>query len=136
MQPTAMSWSSRVAGARRAARLAFLLTFAVVLGVVATPVRAQAQCVSIGDSCDDGDPCTSDDRCVGVCIGEICVGNECAGTPGCDDGDACTDDSCEAGSSLSCECQRDGGIQVPGTRACPSSGHYYDNPCRCAGGSK
>jgi len=39
-----------------------------------------------GISCDDGDPCTINDRC---------VNGNCVGTPKiCDDGDPCTDDFC------------------------------------------
>jgi Dictyostelium (slime mold) repeat len=93
MHPSAMVSSSTEAHVGRAAKLLCVLVFGALLA--ASPARAM--CVSIGDSCDDGDPCTTDDRCVGVCVDGICLGDECAGTAGCSDGDACTDDSCDPG---------------------------------------
>jgi hypothetical protein len=45
-----------------------------------------------GQTCDDDDPCTIDDRC---------TNGVCSGTPlTCDDGVACTDDFCDAGSCV------------------------------------
>jgi hypothetical protein len=43
-------------------------------------------------SCDDGDLCTTNDRCVGG----TCLGNPMA----CDDSNACTDDACEGGACV------------------------------------
>ncbi len=43
-------------------------------------------------SCDDGEACTVDDRC----LGGACVGSPMA----CDDRNACTDDACEAGTCV------------------------------------
>ncbi|MBT9557116.1 MAG: hypothetical protein IV100_13850 [Myxococcales bacterium] len=46
--------------------------------------------VPVGENgaCDDGEACTTGDRC---------VGGECAGVPfGCDDGKLCTDDGCDS----------------------------------------
>lgn len=45
---------------------------------------------SAGTPCDDGDPCTTEDKCDGA--------GGCAGQPmDCDDQDACTEDSCKDG---------------------------------------
>jgi hypothetical protein len=42
----------------------------------------------IAGTCDDGNPCTTNDRCViGVCVGDA---------PNCDDQNPCTDDGCNA----------------------------------------
>lgn len=86
-----------------------------------------------GAACDDGEPCTTGDVCVGTecvgdpkdcddgnpCTSETCVlGKGCevtllaAGTP-CDDGVACTDDACD-----------EDGVCVGTSRACDD-----DNPC-------
>ncbi|MCB9733890.1 MAG: hypothetical protein H6745_14925 [Deltaproteobacteria bacterium] len=52
------------------------------------PVDPQCVGVSIGTACDDGDPCTSGDKCVDQrCVGAVVK---------CDDGDVCTDDRCDA----------------------------------------
>jgi hypothetical protein len=70
-----------------------------------------------GQACDDRDPCTLDD---------ICVGGECLGEPNlCDDGNPCTLDRCEPGSG--------GCVWEPDPRCIPTG-----EPCRqdeeCVGG--
>ncbi len=61
-----------------------------------------------GTACDDGDPCSTQDRCDGI-------GN-CWGDPAdCDDDNPCTDDSCEPG--VGC-------LSVPNQSSCEDG-----NPC-------
>ncbi len=61
-----------------------------------------------GWACDDGDPCT---------VGEKCVGGACAGglAANCQDGNVCTDDSCMPG---------EGCVHAPNTKGCTD-----DNVC-------
>ena len=62
--------------------------------------------------CDDGDPCTSEDRCTGA----VCAGTALDPAIACDDGDACTEDTCDPD---------DGCVHLPGLCdpdvACPAS---------------
>lgn len=58
-----------------------------VAGDTEAPPDPQCVGVSLGTACDDGDPCTSGDKCVDQrCVGAVLS---------CDDGDVCTDDRCD-----------------------------------------
>ncbi|MFT7581242.1 MAG: hypothetical protein ACI9MR_002917, partial [Myxococcota bacterium] len=85
-------------------------------------------------ACEDGDPCTTEDRCAGG----LCL----AGTPTCDDGESCTQNVCEpatgacsfpADDAATCD---DGSPCTEGDRclsggcvAGASDGCESDNPC-------
>lgn len=78
-----------------------------------------------GSPCDDGDPCTREDRCgTGGCEGIPYV---------CDDGLSCTEDQCDG--SGGCSYPVAGGACLIGG-ACFAAGEVKaDDPCRvCAGG--
>jgi len=64
------------------------------------------RCDREGQRCDDGDPCTLDDRCAGG----VCGGDRLP----CDDRDPCTDDGCAPGS---------GCFHEPGTGAACDDGN-------------
>lgn len=57
--------------------------------------------VALAAVCDDGEACTSDDRCngAGVCVGTPAVGGDCdcIDNSDCDDGVGCTTDTCNDG---------------------------------------
>jgi hypothetical protein len=69
-----------------------------------------------GKACDDDDPCTDADRC---------VGGDCAGLPFCDDDNPCTDDSCDDGGAC---------VHTPNKSTC-SDGDPCTKSDVCAGGS-
>jgi hypothetical protein len=50
-------------------------------------------------ACDDGNPCTNNDKCQGgVCVGtQIANCVTCSNAAECNDGNPCTDDACQAG---------------------------------------
>jgi cysteine-rich repeat protein len=50
-----------------------------------------------GLSCDDGNDCTSADRCAGSECRGTAIAGCCAGATDCDDGEPCTDDACLSG---------------------------------------
>ena len=56
----------------------------------------------VNDRCDDGQPCTADDRCFDrVCRGTPIVGCRlCVSDMDCEDGSVCTVDTCENGSCV------------------------------------
>ncbi len=68
-------------------------------------------------ACDDGDPCTDNDRCLdGVCTGAVAK---------CDDGNPCTDDACQSG--VGC-------VHTPNTKAC-SDGDVCTISDKCVDGA-
>jgi hypothetical protein len=74
-------------------------------------------CERHGQRCDDGDPCTVDDRCVaGVCAGDRIS---------CDDRDPCTDDGCAP--DVGC-------FHEPGTGATCDDGNGCTREDRCLDG--
>lgn len=91
-------------------------------------VEGRCQHQPIQGGCDDGNPCTLDDRCVsGKCVG--------GGALTCDDEDACTDDACKPGvgcvfAARDCDdgnpCTADACIQVQGCVHKPQAGPCED----------
>jgi len=85
-----------------------------------------------GTPCDDGSPCTTDDRCgLGVCKGRAVEG-----TPACDDGDPCTTgDACHAGACQGApkDCTHlDAACQIgacDGSGACQATPAPEGTPC-------
>lgn len=70
-------------------------------------------------TCEDGDPCTLDDRCVsGLCVG---------GAPKCDDGNPCTEDSCQEGA---CDHQDLSDVPCEDGNACTVDGVCVAGECK------
>lgn len=82
------------------------------------PDTGPSVCDVDGARCDDGDPCTLDDRCAGG----TCVGDRMS----CDDRDPCTDDGCDPTVG--------GCIHVPGSAATCDDGDPCTTSDRCADG--
>ena len=76
------------------------------------------QCIGVrtGDPCDDGNPCTSGERC----IDEVCRG----ALVSCNDDDPCTDDSCDPVA---------GCVNTPNTAGC-DDGNACTTSDKCAAG--
>lgn len=110
------------------------------------------------NGCEDGDPCTQPDRCVGgLCMGQpkvcpddgnpctlsACEGGSCVHNPvagSCNDGDPCTTDEtcvegqCKASAPLNCDdgnpCTDDLCVEGMGCRNLPNTASCNDgNPC-------
>src|ERR1041384_940665 len=75
------------------------LIFVLLLAVAAVgPARGDDCAGQVdGTTCDDGNPCTRDD----ACLGETCVGTAVDDGTSCDDGNPCTHtDRCTAGTCI------------------------------------
>lgn len=81
-------------------------------------------------ACDDGDPCSEDDRCSdGTCAG--------GGAPDCADGLACTTDSCVVvGDLFSCVHTTDPGTCLIGGTCFEDGASLVDIPCRVCAASE
>lgn len=106
-------------------------------------------CGADGTPCDDGDPCTVDDRCAsGVCVagpakacddGNACttdscgVGGECthqAVDPAtCDDGDPCTTDLCTPGKGCTAEIAGTDGVACDDGSPCTADDACASGQC-------
>lgn len=79
-------------------------------------------------ACNDGDPCTTVDKCNGA---GKCVG----GTPQkCDDGNECTADSCVAGEGCTATATNEGGVCDDGN-ACSTGDKCVAGKCKSSGGT-
>ena len=82
--------------------------------------------------CDDGDLCTTDDKCLPAEDGE---GLFCTGTPmDCDDGDTCTSDACQEETGCIHEVLEDGALCTATLDGCPHPGKCTDGECTAGPG--